>query len=364
MSRLETQLARTILGRNLKVRPGESVVIESWSHSLPYVGAFVEETRRLGAEPMVLYEDERAWWSGIESRKTKPLGRMSRSERAALAAANVYIYFWGPEDRPRADALPQRVAGPAMEFNEEWYRIGRKGKLRGCRMSVAYATDPLAKKLGIDGTRWRRQIATAGLADSSRMYSTGRELARRLRTGKDLRITHQNGTDVTLGLAGYTPRVETGLVDKEALVRPYGFLANSPAGSVIVGLDERTGDGTVVANTPYVMPGQKVGTGRWELSGGRLVSFSFDDDGGEVEAGYRAAGAGKDRPALLSIGLNPKARGIPQYEEIETGTVLLGTGGNAFLGGKTALPYQLYSMLRGADLEVDGTRIVHGGRVG
>ncbi|MCI4321743.1 MAG: aminopeptidase, partial [Thermoplasmata archaeon] len=309
-------------------------------------------------------EDERAWWSGIDSRKTKPLGRMSRSERAALAAANVYIYFWGPEDRPRADALPERVGGSAMAFNEEWYRIGRKGKLRGCRMSVAYATDPLATKIGVDGTRWRRQIATAGLADSGRMYATGREIARRLQSGKELRIHHKNGTDLTLGLAGYQPRVESGLIDKDAMARPYGFLANSPAGTVIVGLDERRGDGTVVANTPYIMPTQKVGTGRWELSGGRLVSFSFDDDGTEVESGYRAAGSGKDRPALLSIGLNPKARGVPQYEEIESGTVLLGTGGNAFLGGKTALPYQLYSMLRGADVEVDGTPIVHGGRVG
>lgn len=364
MTRLESQLARTVLGRNLKVRKGESVVIESWTHGLPYVRAFVEETRRLGADSLVLYEDERAWWSGVDARHTKGLGRMSRSERAALEAADVYVYFWGPEDRPRADALPDKVREPAFEFNEGWYRTGAKRGLRGCRMSVAYATDPSAKVLGIDGARWRRQIATAGLADSGRMYATGQSIAKRLRAGREVRIRHRDGTDVTLGLAHYEPRVETGIVDRAAKARPYGFLANSPAGTVMVALDEATAEGTVVSNSPYVMPGLSVGTGRWEFSGGKLVSYSFNDRAPAVEKRYNSAGEGKDRPALLSIGLNPKAQRIPQYEEIESGMVLLGVGGNAFLGGKTALPFQLFSLLRGSDLEIDGTPVVHGGRVG
>ena len=357
-------MARSVLARNLKVRKGESVLIESWTHGLPYVGAFVEESRRLGAEPMVLYEDERAWWSGVSARRTRPLGRMSRSERAALQAADVYVYFWGPEDRPRADALPDKVSGPAFAFNEEWYRVGRRNRLRGCRMSVAYATDPAAKALGLDGPRWRRRIATAGLADATRMSEVGERLVPRLRTGRELRLRHPNGTDLTLGLAGYVPRVEVGLVDRAAKARPYGFLANSPAGTVMVGLDESTAEGTIVSNTAYVMPGLRVGTGRWEFANGRLASLLWEQDGADVGRRYRSAGEGKDRPAFLSIGLNPKASRIPQYEEIESGMVVFGVGGNAFLGGKNPVAFQLYSLLRGADVLVDGEPIVRAGHVG
>ncbi|HEV8050091.1 MAG TPA: hypothetical protein VGP88_05815, partial [Thermoplasmata archaeon] len=110
MGRSESLLARTTLAKNLKVRKGESVVIESWTHGLPYVAAFVEEARRLGAEPLVIYEDEGAWWSAIGQGRSKAVAKISNSERAALQAADVFVYFWGPEDRPRADHLPARVA--------------------------------------------------------------------------------------------------------------------------------------------------------------------------------------------------------------------------------------------------------------
>ncbi len=364
MPRLETELARTILARNLNVRKGESVVIESWTHGLPYVPAFVEEVRRLGADPMVIYEDERAWWSAVSGGRAKSVGRMSRSERAALEAADVYVYFWGPEDRPRADALPDRVGTPAFDFNEGWYKIGRSHGLRGCRMSVAYATDPAAKVLGLDGARWRQKIATAGLADAKHMQAAGTKVAARLEAGSELRIRHKNGTDLSLGLAGYDARVETGLVDKAARARPYGFLTNSPAGTVLVALDEKVAEGVIVSNHPYIQPGFRAGTGRWEFSGGHLVTFSYDHDGKVAEERYRAAGPGKDRPAMFGVGLNPKGRGIPQYEEIESGMTLLGIGGNSFLGGKTDLAFQLYAMLRGADVDVDGVSIVRAGRVG
>ena len=364
MVRLESQLARTVLARNLKVRKGESVLIESWTHGLRYVGALVEETRRLGADPLVIYEDEGAWWNDLGAGRTRALGRMSRSERAALAAADVYVYLWGPEDRPRADALPQRIQGATTAFNDSWYRTGRKRGLRGCRLSVAFATDPLARQLGLDGARWRRQIATASLADAERMRENGTRLAKRLAKGRELRITSRDGTDVRLGLAGREPRVEVGLVDRAARRSPYGFLVNAPAGNVMVALDESTAEGTVVSNTPIVLPpGIAVRSGRWEFAEGRLVSYSYDRSGPKIEALYRAAGAGRDRPGLLSIGLNPKARKVPQYEEIESGVVLLGTGGNSFLGGVTRLPFQMYALLRGADVEIDSVPVVTGGRV-
>ncbi|MFI5413699.1 MAG: hypothetical protein ACHQ0I_03840, partial [Candidatus Lutacidiplasmatales archaeon] len=122
MTASNTLLARTTLGKNLKVRKGESVVIETWTHGLPYVGAFVEEARRLGAEPLVIYEDEGAWWSAVGQGRPKSASAISAAERAALQSADVFVYFWGPEDRPRVDALPDKVAGGAFATNPDWYK--------------------------------------------------------------------------------------------------------------------------------------------------------------------------------------------------------------------------------------------------
>jgi len=359
-----TLLARTTLGKNLKVRKGESVVIETWTHGLPYVGSFVEEARRLGAEPLVIYEDEGAWWSAVGQGRPKSASAISAAERAALQSADVFVYFWGPEDRPRVDALPDKVAGGAFATNPDWYKIGRKAGLRGCRMSVAFATDPIAKLHGLNGDRWRTKIATAGLADAQRMYATGSHLAKVLEDGSELRIRHRNGTDLTLGLAKREVRVETGVLDKAAMGRPFGFLTNSPAGTVMTGLDESKADGTFASNLSHIQPDLRTPVGRWEFSGGKLVSFQYEGDAEEIAKRFKAAGEGKDRPGLLSIGLNPKGRGVPMYEEIESGIVLLGIGGNQFLGGRNKLPFQLFSLLRGADLEVDGKPVVRAGRVG
>jgi leucyl aminopeptidase (aminopeptidase T) len=363
MPSLESQLARSVLARNLKVRKGESVIIESWTHGLPYVRPFVEEVRRLGGEPLVLYEDERAWWSGVSGGLASRVGTMSRAEKAALKAADVYVYFWGPEDRPRFAALPERAGNAAFASNDQWYTLAGKQGLRGCRMSVAFATDPAAKAFGLNGERWRRQLASAGLADAARMYRDGQRISKRLRMGREVRIRHKNGTDLTLGLARREARVETGIVDKAAHARPFGFLANSPAGTVLVAVDESTASGSIVSNLPYYSPGLRVGTGRWEFSDGKLLSMAYDAPAAEVEKLYGAAAPGRERPSILSLGLNPKARAIPQYEEIESGVAVVGIGGNSGFGGKTANPFGLYSVLRGSDVEVDGTPVVRSGRL-
>ncbi|MGC2290097.1 MAG: hypothetical protein WA688_09635 [Thermoplasmata archaeon] len=98
MSAAVESLARTVLGKNLATHKRESVIIETWPHTLEYARAFVEETRRLGAVPTLLYEDEPAWWSAVEAKNFRPFAKLSKAEKAAVAKADVYVHFFGPED--------------------------------------------------------------------------------------------------------------------------------------------------------------------------------------------------------------------------------------------------------------------------
>ena len=91
-------LAREILARNLQVHKGDSVIVESWNHTLPYTRAFVDEARRLGAQPTVLFEDETAWWSSVAAKTIAPFRHLSAVERSAVEKASAYVYLWG---RPR-----------------------------------------------------------------------------------------------------------------------------------------------------------------------------------------------------------------------------------------------------------------------
>ncbi|MCI4340020.1 MAG: aminopeptidase, partial [Thermoplasmata archaeon] len=183
-------LARRVLADNLKVRKGESVLIESWTHSLPYAQAFVREARRLGARPTVQYEDDAAWWEAVEQRRLNGFASLSPAEKGALQGSDVYVYFWGPEDRPKIQHLPDPVQEKVVGFNEEWYTVAHKAGVRGVRMTVAQATDPAAKVVGMRGPAWRDQMVRAGSVDAQKMLKKGRRVAEALTSGKELRVRH------------------------------------------------------------------------------------------------------------------------------------------------------------------------------
>lgn len=358
-----TRLAQTVLGKNLKVRPGETVVLDAWSHSLPYLRPFVQEVRRLGGRPTVLYEDEDAWWRAIDERRLSGFTTLSPAEKALVESADVFLHFWGPEDRPRFDALPDKVAEKVVGFNEEWYRSARKAKLRGCRMTLGQATDPAAQKLGFNGPSWRARLLKAGAVPAEGMHTRGVAIAKRLRTGKRLRIRHSNGTDLELRLGAVHTRVDSGLVDTDAMKRAYGQLANNPSGQVLAAIDDNHATGTFVSNRSVYLGADVFGGVRWRFEDGRLVSGSCRLGTALYNSRFKAAGKGRDRLGVFSIGLNPLSRALAPCEDTEEGAVLVGIGNNGFLGGRNRLPFLAYGLLGDARIEIDGRVIADRGHV-
>ena len=359
----EARLARTVLKDNLKVRRGENVLIESWPHSLQYARAFVEETRRLGAQPTVLYEDEKAWWQSVESRRYAALGTLSEVERAAVGAADVFIYFWGPEDRPRREALPEAIQERIVGWNPEWYRRARKSGLRGCRMALGLSTDSVARVFGLDGPKWRRRMLAAGTVDAERMRAKGVRVARAFEKGKEVHLRHPNGTDLRFRLAEVRTRVDSGLLDAAAMKRPFGMLSNNPSGQVLVSFRPGDANGTFVSNRAIYFGPNKFDGIRWVFSDGHLVKHSTQVGASMFRTAYDSAPKGKDRLGYISVGLNPESRDLPPLEDTEEGATILAIGGNAFAGGKVKIPFQGFAMVGGSTVKVDGETIASNGRI-
>jgi len=358
-------LARTVLGRNLKVERGESVLVEAWTGALPYASAFVDEARRLGAQPTVLYEDEASWWRAVDARRFGGFKRLSAAERAAVEAADAYVYFWGPGDLPRATAIPDAIGNRLFAYNQGWYASARKGGLRGCRMTLGWASDATARAIGVSGPGWRARLTAAGMANARAMGARGQRVSRALSRGSKLRIRHPNGTDVTIPLRVVASRVDSGIAQGASRGRPMGMMANNPSGQVIVALDPGATSGTVVSNRAVYNFGNlsKFSGVRWTFERGALVAHEVGVGREAFESGFAKAPAGRDRLSFLSIGLNPLARELPPCEDCEEGSVLLGVGGNAQFGGKVRNPFVGYALVAGGTVEVDGRTIARGGRV-
>ena len=352
---LVTRFARSVLTQNLHVKPGENVVIEGWSHSLPWATALARETRRLKAFPLVLYENEDAFWDSVDSREEKLLGATPAHEWAMLGKTDVYIHMWGAGDRVRLSQMPPTRSSKIFAWNDSWYKAALRAGLRGARLEIGRPFPTLAKLYGADLDDWTRQIAEASMVDPRKLLASARPLAEALQKGRKLRVYDRRGTDLTLGLAHREAVLNVGLVLPADRKKPFRMLTNLPGGFVGAALDESVAEGTFVSNRScYLDNGTATGV-QMEFHNGRLVSQEFATGRDLFKESYNKGGKGRDQPGQIRFGLNPKLYNTPQVEDCEAGAVTFSVGMNQFSpGGKNRSTYFGFAVNAGATVEIDG----------
>jgi leucyl aminopeptidase (aminopeptidase T) len=357
-STLERRAARNIVTKYLNVRAGETAIVESWDHTMPMASAMVDEIRRVGGEVLLVQNDEDAWWRAIDRKQSKLLGRSSASEWAALKAAEVYVSFWGPGDTDRIERLPDRPFEEAVAWNWPWYEVARKSGLRGVRMTAGFVTEGRARKWGVDRARWEERLLHASLVAPDELVKGARRLSRSFASGKRLRITHSNGTDLEVALAKVAPRVYDGRPHpRDRRYGAFGMLGSVPSGRVDATLDAKTAEGRIHANRRTNIWWSTHAGGTLEFAGGKLTSYSFQDGADEFGRQYRSGKTGKDRTSALKIGLNPAVLDVPNLEDIERGCVTV------VLGGTESSNFMSWICLAGAEIAVDGTPVIRAGEI-
>jgi leucyl aminopeptidase (aminopeptidase T) len=358
-------VARSLIGSVLAVKRGEHVVVVTWNHTLAWAASCIAEARRVGARPVLLLEDEVAFWKSLDlSPSTRTWSGLSAPVRAALHHADALVYFPGPADRPRLQALPARLRSPFLEVDDDWLRQARAHRLRGVRCLLGYASDAQAEHWGVPGAIWRGQLIR-GITevDYGAMRTNAVRATRLLVKGRELRVTAANGTDVRLRLRGRTPWVDDGAVDAEDLRRGRNLSA-APGGSVVVAVDERSAEGTVVANRTSFLSSGRVEGGQWEIERGRLRNYWYTDGAESFERGFTNAPRGRETVALFCLGLNPALPpNVPQAEDQEMGSVTLAIGGNTLYGGRNRCRFLSWITLGEATVAVDGAPLADRGAI-
>jgi leucyl aminopeptidase (aminopeptidase T) len=362
-SKLQRAAARNIVTRYLKVRAGENAIIESWDHTMPMASAMLDEVRRVGGKVLLVRNDEDAWWRAIDRKQSKLLGRSSDPEWAALRVADVYVNFWGPGHTDRIEKLPDKPGNEAFAWNWPWYAVAREAGLRGVRMTGGFVTEGRARKWGLDRAQWEESVLRASLIDPEETAQRAARLGLALSRGKKVRVTHSNGTDVEVALAGIAPRAQDGRP------RPYrrgdslsGMLQQVPAGTLDVALDSKTAEGSFRANRRTNIWWTVHAGGTLEFARGRLTSCSFDEGGEEFARQYKKGTAGKDRTSVLKLGLNPAVHDVPNLETVEGGSVSLQIGGNRYLKGSNGSNFFSWFSLAGSEIAIDGTPVIRAGK--
>jgi hypothetical protein len=216
----------------------------------------------------------------------------------------------------------------------------------------------------VDLAKWEENLLRGCLVDPADMARHGTRLMKALSGGKKVRITHANGTDLEVALAGVAPRMTDGRP------RPYrkgdspsGMLQQMPAGGVDVALDSTTAEGSLRANRRTNIWWNVHAGGTLEFVGGKLSSYFFGEGEEEFARRYKNATAGKDRTSVLKFGLNPAVQDVPNLETVECGSVSVQIGGNRYLQGSNKSNFFTWITLAGSEISVDGTPVIRAGRI-
>ncbi|HYA57162.1 MAG TPA: aminopeptidase [Thermoplasmata archaeon] len=360
-----TAVARALVGSALSLRRGEHLVVSTWNHTLPWASALVAESRRIGARPLLLLEDEGAFWHSLDTAVSpRSWARLSSPARSALRHADAFLYFPGPADRPRLHALPPQLQSPFLGAEDEWLRRARATGLRAVRCLLGYASDAQAEHWAVPGALWRSQLVRGiTQVDYGELKANGAKAARLLARGRELHLQAGNGTDVRFRLRGRTPWVDDGQVDAEDRRRGQ-VVATAPAGSVVVAVDEHSATGVAVSNRPsFLRPGRVEGA-QWELEGGRLRNYWYTDGGEAFDEEFAAAPRGRETVGLVALGLNDALdRSVPQAEDQPAGTVTVAIGGNTHYGGRNRCRFLSWITVGEATVAVDGRPLVDRGKI-
>lgn len=334
-------LATAALDGALRVRRGERLVVESWNHALPWARALVVGAHRRGVTPTLLLRDEPAYFEALAGVGGFALASAWERERWQADAA---VRLDGPEAFPRLLGLPTSQLDRLLRRTAP-----RSPRTRTLRLRISDVTAVAAARLGVDLDRWQEEVVRASEVDPRRLRSAGRRLSRLLHAGREIRISHTNGTDLSFQLSRRSSWVESG-------VPAPGTTADLPAGRWVAPLAAGSATGEFETNRPaYDRYAEEPVAlhGRLEFGDGRLRGFE-EDRASQAFAAFVRTGKGRVRPLALSIGLNPEVRRAPELLDLAEGTLSLIVGDPAPSSKRRAPRFVFAASLADAALSVDG----------
>jgi leucyl aminopeptidase (aminopeptidase T) len=177
-----------------------------------------------------------------------------------------------------------------------------------------------------------------------------------------VKITASNGTNLSLDVTGKKWKVSDGVIDQDD-IQDENFTDSIPTGSIAVIPNKTGATGKITYNTELPFMGIKLGGSTVEFKDGKVVSFTGDSTTKKLTDIYEKSTDEKDIIGVFKIGFNPKAEIGYTSDDIVSGNVTVGFGGNSFYGGSNKSGFYNEQAIVGANVEVDGRQIIRSGQI-
>jgi leucyl aminopeptidase (aminopeptidase T) len=348
--KLYSEVARKILSDSLHIKKGESVTIETWSNSMPLARQMVIETRKIGAIPLLILEDEEAYVDGIKNMPEEMVGTMGKHEINLLAGSDAYIFIPGPPLGSYYTRLTGEQRAVGMRYNSSWYEAAEKAKLRGVRFTMGYVGKDVASLVGkkVD------QVVTHQLKailepDFSSISNHARQIKPILQDGATCELSSPDGLILSFMLKGET-EIEDAIVDEED-VKNGNNLSYVPAGFVSKEVDSSSVSGKASLTASVTRFGL-IKDAILEFESGKLTGWKSKSSKDRLNKLVESAPEDTRKLTMLTIGLNPSMKYGYGQDRLVEGAIGLGLG------------FRYIGVVQRGSLTVGSTKIVDKGKLG
>jgi leucyl aminopeptidase (aminopeptidase T) len=359
------QLAQRIVNQSAGVKEGEIVLINGSARDMELLENLVTEVQKVGGDPMLTINSERMTKRSYTDVDTKYDSKPQKLALALTKIANVTINMdSGETEGLMVDIPPARLAARGKMF-EPVDAESNKNKVRNVNIgNELYPTEWRAKRFEMPLDGFAKLFWEGVNIEYTGLEAAG-EKARAALTGKEVEITHPNGTNLKFNIESKPAYVSDGIISAED-VQKGNLDVFLPAGEAVVIAAPNSGTGKFIIEKDHFQ-GKELKNLTMNFENGKMTSMTGEGDGfALLKADYDANGAGKDILSYLDIGINPNYVLAPTTKLgnwISAGMVSLGTGNNTWAGGNNTVSYGAGGHLAGCTVKVDGKTVVENGKL-
>jgi len=356
-------LAKSIVQGSLRPKEYEVVLISTYPHTIELAEQVALECQKAGADPAMWLDTDALFYGQFKNYPDENLEKVSAHCVGLLDYVNSYVWLGGPKDPAGMRRVPNEKFAAMYRGEQPHYEKSLQKKPKSVGVSIGQVTRERAKTYGFNYAKWKAEVEAAIATDYRKLESFGKTVAGLLSVPVDVRVTADNGTDLTFRLAGGLRKadVNDGVISDEDLAAGNPD-ASLPAGSVYVAPVEESANGTFVTDVPIPSQGRLIEGLAWTFENGRAVDFTAKKNLANAQTGWETATGAKDMFAWIALGINRRAKPGFLHSGIGWGAVTVGIGDNRDYGGRNESSYGWNGFLGTATVEIAGKSVIEGGR--
>lgn len=361
------QVAQRIIGSCLAVKEGETVLISGAVEDAPMLEELAVEARKRGAFPMITLASRSLVRRLILDVPVKYDSQESVLERRLAEVVDVMIAVEPFNGDTANEGLPYARVQAQQKMDALILEARLKRAVRTAQLGNNLKPFPdRAHMFGVSARELERIYWDGMNVNYQQLQATGDRVRKALRSGNILKITHPNGTNLTMKLDAAPLLVSDGVVSEAD--RKAGGAASQvwlPAGEVFGLPAKGTTQGRIIFPRMSIRK-KTVEDLDLRFKDGRIVSMKARSGLRHLKQSYEIGSAGKEEASVIDLGINPNVRspkGSRLTSYVESGSIFFGTGENIWAGGDNHGTGGIGGYLQGATLTVDGKVLIDRGRL-